>query len=72
MIGDVIEIERAKYSLPVVEDAPSIVSALPDDEAQPESGIDAQAATSLAFERWLSSLKQLVGIGRSPQQSDGG
>ena len=72
MIGDVIEIERAKYALPVVEDAPSIVSALPDGDAQPESGIDAQAATSPAFERWLSNLKQLVGIGRSPQHSDCG
>ena len=72
MIGDVIEIERAKYSLPVVEDAPSIVSALPDGAAQPESGIDPQPAASATVERWLSSLKQLIRIGRSPQHSDCG
>jgi len=72
MIGDVIEIERAKYALPIVEDAPSIVSALPDGDAQRKTADDPQVATSLAFERWLSSLKQLVGIGRSPQHSDCG
>jgi hypothetical protein len=65
MIGDVIEIERAKHALRVVEDAPSIVTALPEGEPSLVAAGDGPHAFPSSYQRLIAGLKQIVGLSRS-------
>ena len=84
MIGDVIEIERAKYMLArsgLSEAAPEqqqltepmlAVTDAPSIVSELPEGETAQAASPQPFERWFSGLKQMVGIGRAHERCEAG
>jgi hypothetical protein len=68
MIGDLIEIERAKRDVyadvPLVTDAPSIISEMPEGEGQSNDvtlkAVPAAAAT--LFAGWLDALKDKLSV----------
>jgi hypothetical protein len=62
MIGDIIEIERAKRvyeDVPLVTDAPSIISEMPEGEGQSNDATlkAVSAAAATLFTGWFDALK---------------